>query len=54
MGPFRKAGETFEETKQAFISGTEAEYVCPSREEPVTEDSEYCPHCGDGMAEPVE
>ena len=53
MSLFRKAGEKFQETKQAFI-GTEIEYVCRSCQEGVSEKSEYCPHCGEETVEPVE
>jgi rRNA maturation endonuclease Nob1 len=54
MGLFRKAGEKFEETKQAFASGADPEYVCRSCEEPVAKDHEHCPHCGEESVEPLE
>lgn len=51
---FKKAGKTFEEAKQTFVEGEEAEYVCRSCEEPVADNYEYCPHCGEETVEPVE
>lgn len=51
---FNAAGKKFEEAKQSFLSGASVEYVCQSCGEPVSEDTEYCPHCGDGPVEPVE
>lgn len=54
MSLFRKAGKKFEETKQSFMAGTDAEYVCRSCEKPVMEDHEYCPHCGEKTVEPAE
>ena len=54
MNLFRKAGEKFEETKQTFVGGKEAAYVCRSCEEQVAEDYEYCPHCGEETVESVE
>ena len=54
MSLFRKAGEKFEETKQAFVSGKEPTYVCRACEERVTRDDERCPHCGEGPIERVE
>lgn len=53
MGLFRKAGEKFEETKRTFVGGEEVEYVCQSCEEPVADDYEHCPHCGEESVEPV-
>lgn len=54
MGLFKEVGKKFEETKRAFVDGEEAEYVCRSCEEPVSENHEYCPHCGEESVEPVE
>ena len=54
MGLFRKAGEKFEETKQAFVGGGDADHVCTSCEEAVDGDYTYCPHCGEETVEPVE
>lgn len=54
MSLFRKAGEKFEETKRAFTNAREPAYVCRSCEEPVSEDYEHCPHCGEAAVEPVE
>lgn len=54
MSLFKKAGEKFEETKQAFASGADSGYVCRACEEPVAEDHTYCPHCGEESVEPVE
>lgn len=57
MSLFRKAGEKFEETKRAFVDGdgpeSGAEYVCRSCEETVSDDHEYCPHCGEDSVEAV-
>ena len=59
MGLFRKAGERFEETKQAFTGGDgdddgdDPEYVCIACEEAVSEDYRHCPHCGEESVEPV-
>lgn len=54
MSLFRKAGEKFEETKQSFVDGKEAASVCRACEEPVDDDYEYCPHCGEDAVETVE
>jgi Zn finger protein HypA/HybF involved in hydrogenase expression len=54
MSLFKKAGKTFEEAKQTFVEGEEAEYVCRSCEEPVADNYEYCPHCGEETVEPIE
>lgn len=54
MSLFERAGKKFEETKQTFVDGTGAEYACRSCEEPVAENYEYCPHCGEQTVEPVE
>lgn len=54
MGAFRKAGKKFEETKRAVVGESEPAYVCRSCEEPLDEDHEYCPHCGEQTVEPVE
>lgn len=54
MNLLRKAGQTFEKTKQAFVEGREADYVCGSCEEPVEEAAEHCPHCGEATVEPVD
>lgn len=54
MNLFRKAGEKFEETKQAFVGGDDVEYVCRSCGESVEEDYEHCPHCGEETVERVE
>jgi uncharacterized OB-fold protein len=53
MDLFKKAGKKFEETKRSFVEEKEAAYVCRSCEESVTEDYEYCPHCGEETVEPV-
>lgn len=54
MSLFERAGKKFEETKQAFVGGKEAAYVCRACEEPVSEDYEHCPHCGEPSVEPAE
>lgn len=54
MNLLRKAGKTFEKTKQAFIEGKDAPYVCRECEEAVSEASEYCPHCGEDAVVPAE
>jgi len=54
MSLFRTVGEKFEETKQAFVGGAEPEYICRSCEEPVAENYEHCPHCGEESVVPVE
>lgn len=54
MSLFEKAGKKFEETKQSFLDGTDAEYVCRACEESVVENYEYCPHCGEETVEPIE
>ena len=54
MNLFRRAGKKFEETKQSFMSGREADYVCRSCEESLSEDSRQCPHCGEETVEPVQ
>ena len=54
MSLFRKVGEKVEEAKQSFMSSKQSKYVCQSCEEPVDEDYEHCPHCGEGSVEPVE
>lgn len=54
MSLFKKAGKKFEEAKQTFADGKEAEYVCQSCKEPVSENYEYCPHCGEETVEPIE
>lgn len=54
MGLFNKAGKRFEEAKQTFVDGKNAECVCRSCEEPVAENYDYCPHCGEETVEPVE
>lgn len=54
MSLFRKAGEKFEEAKQSFVAGKEAESVCRACEVPVTADVENCPHCGEETIESIE
>lgn len=54
MSLFRKAGEKFEETKRIFTDSEEREFICQSCEEPMAENHEYCPHCGEAAVEPVE
>jgi Zn finger protein HypA/HybF involved in hydrogenase expression len=54
MSLFKKAGKKFEETKRTVMEAAESEYVCRSCEEPVAEDYEYCPHCGEATVEPIE
>ncbi|MFB6149939.1 MAG: hypothetical protein ABEJ48_09770 [Halobacteriales archaeon] len=53
MSLFEKAGKKFEATKRSFMEGKEAEYVCQSCKEPVEEDYDHCPHCGEATVEPV-
>ncbi|WP_280536300.1 hypothetical protein [Halopenitus sp. POP-27] len=53
MGLFSDVGRKFEKTKQAVIDGKRAKYVCVSCEEPVDENYEYCPHCGEESVESV-
>lgn len=52
MDLFRKAGETFEETKQAIVDGNGSRYICRTCEKEVAKDYEYCPHCGEKTVEP--
>jgi Zn finger protein HypA/HybF involved in hydrogenase expression len=54
MSLFNKVGQTFEKTKQTFTSDEEIEFVCRSCAEPVTEEYEHCPHCGEATVEAVE
>lgn len=54
MDLFKKAGKAFEETKQSFLKGAKAEFECTSCGEPVTTESEFCPHCGEASVEPVD
>jgi len=54
MSLFRKAGEKFEETRRAIVGDGTAAYVCQSCEEPVAEDYDHCPHCGEATVGPVE
>lgn len=54
MSLFEKAGKKFEETKQTFLEGADAEYACRSCEESVAKSYEYCPHCGEETVEPAE
>ncbi len=54
MGLFSDVGRKFEETKRAFSDGERAEFVCTSCDEPVDDNYEYCPHCGEESVEPVE
>jgi rRNA maturation endonuclease Nob1 len=54
MSLFSKVGKQFEKTKQTFTSNDEIEFICQSCEEPVTEEFEHCPHCGEATVEPVE
>ncbi|WP_251329505.1 zinc-ribbon domain-containing protein [Haloplanus pelagicus] len=53
MSLFEKAGKTFEEAKRTFTDGTQAEYVCRSCTESVSENYEYCPHCGEETVDSV-
>ncbi|MFB6298392.1 MAG: hypothetical protein ABEH56_07720 [Salinirussus sp.] len=54
MSLFRTVGKKFEETKRTFVSEGEPAYVCVSCDQPVTEDYDHCPHCGEGTVEPAE
>ena len=54
MSLFRKAGEKFEEAKRTYSEAKGAGYVCQACEEPVTENYDHCPHCGEESVEPVE
>ncbi|WP_380679846.1 hypothetical protein [Salinigranum sp. GCM10025319] len=54
MSLFKKAGKKFEEAKRTFVDGEKAEYVCRSCTEAVSENYEYCPHCGEETVERVE
>lgn len=54
MSLFKKAGKKFEEAKETFVDGKEAEYVCRSCEKLVSENYEYCPHCGEETVKPVD
>lgn len=54
MDVFKEAGKKYEETKRTFVDGAEAEYVCRSCEEPVADDYDHCPHCGEQTVVPVE
>jgi rRNA maturation endonuclease Nob1 len=53
MSLFSDIGRTFEETKRSLVDGEQAEYVCTSCESAVTDDFEYCPHCGEKSVEPA-
>lgn len=53
MGLFSDVGRKFEKTKNALSDSTQAKYVCVSCDEPVDENYEYCPHCGEESVEPV-
>ncbi|MFW5937499.1 MAG: hypothetical protein ACOCSN_01025 [Halanaeroarchaeum sp.] len=54
MSLFSTLGERFEESKQAFLDGKDAEYVCTSCEEHLASDRDTCPNCGAETVEPVE
>lgn len=53
MNLFRKVGKKFEETKQAYLGEEGEKYVCRSCEESLTENHDYCPHCGEATVESV-
>lgn len=53
MGIFRKAGEKFEEAKRSLMEKEEIEFVCQECGEPVTQEYEACPHCGEDAIERV-
>lgn len=53
MNWFRRAGEKFEETKQAFTSAAETEFVCRACEKALTEHYEECPYCHEDAVEAV-
>ena len=53
MSLFDRAGRKFEELKQSFVSGRDATHVCRACEEPLAEDANRCPHCGEDAVEPV-
>ncbi|MBX0295418.1 hypothetical protein [Haloarcula nitratireducens] len=53
MGLFSDVGRKVEKTKQAFTDGERAEYVCVACEEPLDENYEYCPRCGEDSVEPA-
>ena len=53
-GLFSTVGRKFEKTKRAFSDDGQAEWACESCEEPVADEYEYCPHCGEDAVEPVE
>lgn len=54
MSLFQKVGEKFEETKQVYLDGEGAIYRCRSCEESLTENYDYCPHCGEPTVESTE
>lgn len=54
MSLFRRAGRKFEEQKQRVMGDGEAEYVCRSCRESLSDEHDYCPHCGAETIEPVE
>lgn len=51
---FSDAGKKFEKTKRALVGDEEEAYACAACEQPVAEDFEYCPHCGEDAVEPTE
>lgn len=51
MGLFRKAGKKFEETKRTVLGDDDSKFQCGSCGEPLSEDFEYCPHCGESTDE---
>lgn len=46
-------GRKVEKTKQTLTDSKQAGYVCMSCEEPVDEQYDYCPHCGEETVEPI-
>ena len=58
MSLFRKAGEKFEQTKRSLMAKDNVEFRCEACEEPVTQNYDECPHCGEdavvSVAEPDE
>jgi rubrerythrin len=57
MSLFRRAGQTFQETKQSLLEGSDGDddtYTCLACERAVETDAENCPHCGDPAVVPAE
>ena len=52
MSLFRKLGEKFEETRQAFGEGRDEDgFRCESCGEALTQEYDTCPYCGEDAVE---